>query len=280
MPKLISKFLRVATEGPTVDGRTITADQIEKMASSYDPKTYSARIWIEHFRSILPDGAFQPLGDVVALKAERADGKMALFARLRPNERLLKMNKDDNKVYTSIEMLPDFAKTGEPYMMGLAVTDTPASLGTDRLEFAQQGITKFADGDDVPATIICPAVDAGRLEFSEEAETPDQGPGLFAQVKDLLNGTSKRQDARFSDIEKSVVTIAEGMDALGQKFAVLSATNSSDQPKDTAALETKLEALSTQFSELVTKITGEPNPDTSPRPEAKGFNAERKRADC
>ena len=37
------------------------------------------------------------------------------------------MNKAAQKVYTSMEIQPNFANTGKCYLVGLAVTDDPAS---------------------------------------------------------------------------------------------------------------------------------------------------------
>ncbi len=48
MPK--SQFFRVATEGATTDGRNIDRATIEQIAATYNPKTYGARIWLEHIR--------------------------------------------------------------------------------------------------------------------------------------------------------------------------------------------------------------------------------------
>ena len=94
MAKLISKFIRICREGATTDGRTITRQQIDEMASNYNPETYGARIWLEHFRSLLPDGIFPALGDVIRLKAEDdADGRRVLLAQLSPTTELLEMNK-------------------------------------------------------------------------------------------------------------------------------------------------------------------------------------------
>jgi hypothetical protein len=45
-----TKAFLLATAGSTVDGRTITDADIDQMASSYDPKTYGARVNIEHIR--------------------------------------------------------------------------------------------------------------------------------------------------------------------------------------------------------------------------------------
>lgn len=54
----------------TVDGREISAVQIQEMANSYDPSVYRAEIWLEHMRGLLPDSMFKSLGYVDAVKAE------------------------------------------------------------------------------------------------------------------------------------------------------------------------------------------------------------------
>lgn len=44
------------------------------------------------------------------------------------------------KVYTSMEIRPNFSNTGKCYLIGLAVTDDPASLGTEYLEFCSRAV--------------------------------------------------------------------------------------------------------------------------------------------
>lgn len=141
--KFRSKFFRVAVEGATTDGRVIERTWIEQMASSYDPKTYAARVWIEHMRSMLPDSPFRAYGDVTALKAEEVEvggeKKLALFAQIEPTKDLVAIvNTLKQKLFTSIEVAEKFAATGKAYFVGLAVTDSPASLGTEMLAFASQ----------------------------------------------------------------------------------------------------------------------------------------------
>lgn len=134
------KFFRVATSGPTIDGREITADQINQMATGYNPAKYGARVWLEHYRGTLPDSPFKALGDVLALEARDVEGgKRALFAQIEPLPELKAINKAGQKVYTSIEITMDFAKTGAAYLSGLAVTDSPASIGTEALKFNLRG---------------------------------------------------------------------------------------------------------------------------------------------
>ena len=78
---------------------------------------------------------------MVALSAEEiADGplkgKLALFGDIDPTDELVAMTKARQKIYTSIKYNPKFADTGEAYLIGLAVTDNPASLGTEILSFS------------------------------------------------------------------------------------------------------------------------------------------------
>lgn len=116
-----SKFFRVATEGATTDGRSISREQIQQMADNYNVKTYGARVWVEHLRSLLPDGPFKAYGDVLALKAEEVDtdaGKrLALFAQIEPTPALVAMNKDRQKIYTSIELADKFADISSAYLV-------------------------------------------------------------------------------------------------------------------------------------------------------------------
>ncbi|MCI0593460.1 GPO family capsid scaffolding protein, partial [Chromohalobacter sp.] len=131
------KWFRIATEGATTDGRNISAAWLQQMADNFDPDTYGCRINLEHMRGMLPDGPFKSYGDVTALKAEKGeDGKLQLLAAIDPTDDLKALNDKRQKVYTSMEVDPNFADSGEAYLVGLAVTDSPASLGTQMLQFA------------------------------------------------------------------------------------------------------------------------------------------------
>jgi hypothetical protein len=140
-----SKFFRVAVSGPTIDGRTIDANALVQAAKNYNRDTYAARGNLEHIRGFTGAAPFNSLADVTALKAEeitldvagKQEKRMGLFAQIEPTKDLLDLNKAGQKLYTSIELMPDFSKTGEAYMVGLAFTDSPASLGTERLQFTK-----------------------------------------------------------------------------------------------------------------------------------------------
>lgn len=162
MPKFI-----VATEGATIDGREIAGKYIEQMAQNYDTAKYAARVWLEHIRGLYHDSSFAALGDVTALEVgQNKEGKKTLIANIEPLPELVKMNQAGQKLYTSIEIQPNFADTGEAYLVGLAVNDSPASTGTQRLQFnAQHQHQNY---------LITPYAEMTMPQENDQNQTPNQ----------------------------------------------------------------------------------------------------------
>lgn len=140
-----TRFFRIAVEGATAtDGRVITREMIDQSAAAYNTVTYTARINCEHLRGFSPEPPFNAYGSVIALKAEdfeiTIDGakqtRRALYGQFDANEQMVATVKADQKIFTSCEFQPDFAKTGKFGLVGLAITDNPASLGTEALKFS------------------------------------------------------------------------------------------------------------------------------------------------
>lgn len=122
----------IGVSGETADGRTISSKELQEMAEQYDPEIYGARINLEHMNFLFPDFA-GGYGDVIELKAEpwaKDETKTALLAKLNITDSLQKLWDSGQKIYTSMEITPRFADTKKAYLTGLAITDTPASLGT------------------------------------------------------------------------------------------------------------------------------------------------------
>ncbi|OTA15366.1 phage capsid protein [Xenorhabdus vietnamensis] len=128
--QLTTTWICVATEGQTVDKRVIEAQWLYEIAETYDTNYYTALIWEEHNR------ALDNLGEVLAARTDVIDGKARLYVRLRPNLKLMEYNRQGQKLFCSIEVEEDFQGKGIFYLFGLAVTDSPASVGTDRLKFS------------------------------------------------------------------------------------------------------------------------------------------------
>jgi hypothetical protein len=224
-----SKFFRVAVEGGTTDGRTITREWVEQMAQRYNPQTYGARVNMEHYRGFDPEGLFKMYGDITAAKAEEVtiegEKRLALFVQIDPTPALVELNKKRQKVYTSVEIHPNLNGKGA-YLTGLAITDSPASLGTDLLQFCagagensplaarkQHKESLFTEGFE---TII---------EFEDEQE---KGPGLLERVTALFSTHKKQSGADFSDVHQAVEAVATEVTSLDtgmqKKFTEQAAT--------------------------------------------------------
>ncbi len=130
--RLRTGWICIATEGNSVDGRYISRDWLTDMAETYDPDRYTAVIWPDH-------DTWQAMGTVEELKAEEVDGKMKLFAVLRPTRDLIYYNQIGQYQFCSIEPLEQFAGGDKTYLGGLGVTDRPASTGTTRMQFSAKG---------------------------------------------------------------------------------------------------------------------------------------------
>ncbi|RRW94301.1 GPO family capsid scaffolding protein [Pandoraea apista] len=191
-----SKFFVVATEGDTTDGRKIDAAQITQMAGNYDPvNKYGARVNMEHIKGLYPDSPFRAYGDVVALKTQKnAEGKLQLLAQIDPTDDLVKMtNQDRQKVYTSIEIAPNFANSGEAYLYALAVTDNPASLGTEMLKFSSSATNSpLAARKQAPENLFTAALPF-TLELEDEADVGNNG-----EVTMTVKGSSSSIIERFT----------------------------------------------------------------------------------
>lgn len=242
--KKVSKFFRIGVEGDTCDGRIISGNDIQEMAESFDPRVYGCRINLEHIRGLFPDGDFKRLGDVVELKAEIIDddsalnGKWALFARITPTDDLIAMNKKLQKVYTSMEIQPNFANTGKCYLVGLAVTDDPASLGTEYLEFCRNAKHNPLQRFKTNPENVFSAATLAELEFEDVPDTVLNS--LADKVKAIFSRKQVSDDARLNDVHEAVTTVSEHVQ-----------TNLTKQDERLSAMET---AFATFKQELTGKV--------------------------
>lgn len=267
MKKFRSNWFRVAVEGATSDKRIIKRTWLEQAAKNFNPSTYGARIWLEHYRSVMPDSPFKAYGDVLAVKTEEVDingqKKLALFAQVEPTSDLIAMNKAKQKIYTSIEIDDSFADTGEAYIVGLAVTDSPASLGTDVLAFSAQkpDANPFKDRHYSATSMFTEALET-ELTFEEIEDKPSLGAQLFSKVQILLGGKQAKDDAEFSQISQAVETVAEHVKDLPDHLAA--------EKKFSAGLNTRLDQLSKDFTELKAKLSNTQDHNQKKRPPVTG----------
>ncbi len=264
---LKSKFFRVATEGDTTDGRVIERTWLQQMADTYDRTKYAARVWMEHIRSYAPEGPFGAYGDVVALQARTVeDGKLALFAQIEPLPALVALNRAKQKLYTSMELSTNFAKTGAAYLVGLAVTDTPASLGTEMLEFAAKNpaATPLAARKQ-DAENLFSASNEVAFEFEDEQDRPC----LAERVKQLFNWSKDQgaqSDADRVDFSKAIEVVVGHVTELERRVDAFV-----DRERREQDLVQQFEALRTQFTDLQkTLSTQDASPATQRAPATGG----------
>ncbi|WP_416146232.1 GPO family capsid scaffolding protein [Pseudomonas alloputida] len=141
MPRsLVTSWKRVATSGPTADGREIKAQDLRDCAETYSPSKYTAVIWNDSQRDIGAHGTVYSVR-LIDNDPELAKGQVALEVQMKPNARLLQLNRHGDKLFSSVEITPNFAGSGRAYMTGLSVTDEPTSLGTQELFFSRKANT-------------------------------------------------------------------------------------------------------------------------------------------
>ena len=264
-----SEPICILTAGPTIDGRHIEQQVIDDIAELYDPKTYNARINEDHWRW------GEKFGSV--LSVEKRDSE--LWAVLKPNSKLLGAVERGQLLHTSCEIRADYASTGKSYLTGLALTDEPASLGTTEMHLsadkADGNSTFFSTGGTVSMTML-----SGK-ECNEQEERT-----LLGKLVDLLTGNqtmsiSKQDDEEKEDLEVSkelkellaknaeqneAVVIVLG--SLASAVEKLSANNVEVTPpadvttppevilpETNAELSAKVDNLSTQVQDLVTKFS-------------------------
>lgn len=239
-----------ATEGATVDGRTISKEWITQMAASYSVDEYTALIWPEHFRSSWGPSEGKNWGTVDEVKAAKQGGKLRLFVKITANDYLLAANKDGQKLFMSIEPNPDYKSEGRCYLQGLAVTDSPASSGTSRL--------KFSIGDNEADHEYSQLETLQHSDFiTTDSEPSNPTPSdkqskfmnLFAQMASLFSSDQQPADQQDEITEEDTMK-QEQFDALMGKFD---------------GLETKVTDLETKFSK--TPKAEETPPDEEPEDE-------------
>ena len=276
-----SKMFRVATEGATTDGRRIERAWIEQMGKNFDPKKYGARVWLEHMRGMYPDSSFRAYGDVLSVESRAVeDGKLALFAEIAPLPDLVAMTtKDKQKIYTSIEVNPKFADTGEAYLVGLAVTDSPASLGTEVLSFAAQhpSANPFTSRKSSPDSLFSEAIEAA-LEFEDDTADDGKATGALKAMKDAIGkftGRFKKQDGDLGELISAVGEMAESFGTLADQHAADSQALAK-LSKDFATLQTQHTALQAKFDTIDTTDAGK----HTQRPPATGHDPKLQKTDC
>jgi hypothetical protein len=268
-----SKFVRVAVSGPTIDGRTIDPNMLIQAAKNYDPNTYAARVNVEHVRGTTGQSPFKTVGDVTALKTEpvninvagQTEQRIALLAQIDAHDDLVNLNKDGQKLYTSVELLPNFAGKNEAYLGGLAVTDSPASLGTERLHFTAHA--------KVHGNLVSEPHET-KLEFEAEPAAQADAAGAFAAMRDFFTNLMKPPAAAPVNTAPAAAVIPP---ASPEGFTAFSASMTEGLAKMAAAIEagqkaneTAVAKVSADLAAFKTEVATSPANSYTARPAATG----------
>lgn len=251
MSKLATDFVRIGRSGKAIDGRTIDPQWLLDAAETYDPAVYTALLWPEHLR-------FSNYGKVLELKVEEKDGVVTLLARLQPNANYVLNNQYGQQLFFSMELLHNFAETGKTYLVGLGVTDSPASLGTDELKFSarkQKPESIFVPGEEfsLPGQEEAPSWFTRFVErfiSSNPKETED--PMDKAQF-DAMSGKLDALAANVADLKGKVETLSANPREEAGKPAT-EAENPKAAEQDHAARFAAIDAGLTKLGETLGEI--------------------------
>lgn len=272
-PTSKSKWFRIAVEGATTDGRTISREWIAQMAKNYSRTLYGARVNLEHIRGVLPDGPFNAYGDVLALEARDETGefagKVGLYAQIEPTPNLVELTRAKQKIYTSCEVDPSFADTKQAYLVGLAVTDSPASLGTEMLTFAASAqANPLAPRKQSPQNVFSEAIETA-MEFEPTALSQERNESVFSKIADILGLVKKKGqsgDVRLTDLACAIEAIAQHSGDQHTRVEHL-ATRLDQLSADLAAERDAHAATAHALADLTTALSKQSN---TPRPVALG----------
>ena len=215
----VEKRFRVAREGQTVDGRELTGQEIQQMAASYSLEKYGARINLEHYSGWSPEPPFNAYGDIIKVEAVEEDGKWSLYNTISALPNFVAMNKNGQKIYPSIEFYRNFAGTGIAYQVGLGLTDTPASLGTEPIKFSAN---QFALRTQPNAEIYMSVTTA---QPEQTNSVPNDQKGFFEQLKTMLTPSQPKPETQPDDFQavvtQGLVAALNGIAELNTKFSAL-----------------------------------------------------------
>jgi len=284
----MKKWFTIATEGQTTDGRAIERSWLEDIAATYSRDKYGARIWLEHIRGIVPDNAFQAYGDVLAVRTNKnKEGKLELQAQIDPTPELISLSKKRQKIYTSVEIAPNFAGTGKCGLVGLAITDSPASLGTSILEFSAQHPedNPFASRKQSPDNLFSSTLETA-LDFSEMPIDlgSDASLTFFSRLSEMFRAMTQQQTA--AQPQPKAETANAEVESAVQAFSAFQKAYQEGQASIAARLD-QFAADMNEFKTATAKDVSELRAllDQTPaqfsqRPEATGSKAESYATDC
>ena len=207
-----------------MDGRDIKPEWLEQCAEDYNPELYGARINVEHLRSYWPGSELAGYGDVTALKAESANGITKLFAQISATDKLIALNQKREKIYTSMELHTNFQEKQRAYLVGLAITDSPASVGTSALQFNTDANSPYSIKPEfyISEPTAMTQNTQAQQDNAATVEKEDQAPSWFTKFFSKPAPAAEAK-AEAADLQKYRTETEAGFAAAGQAIQDLEA---------------------------------------------------------
>lgn len=239
----------IGTSGKTIDGRDIKPEWLEQAAEDYSPELYGARINVEHLRSAWPGSEFAGYGDVTALKTESTNGITKLFAQINPTDKLISLNQKREKIYTSMELHTNFQEKQRAYLVGLAITDSPSSVGTSALQFNTDANSPYSIKPEFfisESTAMIQSNENTQAQQDTSAKTEDQAPSWFTK---FFSKPAPEAKAEAADLQEFRTQTEAGFKAAGEAIQDLKTEQ-----------DEKFNTLLSEFKSLRQELRQQPAP--------------------
>ncbi|AJJ57209.1 phage capsid scaffolding (GPO) serine peptidase family protein [Yersinia pseudotuberculosis IP 32953] len=261
MPQLISDWICIGTSGTSVDGRPLEPQWLIECANTYSRETYTALLWPYHEEDITMRQYTPNMGEVDALKYEEVGEKIKLYAKLIPNQFLIEANRQGQKLFTSVEIVPDFAGSGESYLFGLAVTDIPASLGTEKISFTANGEDKAVTRGNVEAFSL------GQLK-SRESKPENKKSGFFGRIFSIKKEFTPEPDnnqpdqgedeTKMDELKALIEALTLRIQQMEEKANGTTADTPEEAADDVADLAGEIADVADQVAEIAAEVADNP----------------------
>lgn len=207
-PKKEAKWYRFGRSGDTIDGRIIKEQDILDAVETFNSGFYPTMIWPDHKR-------WFNLGKVIAIRAEKNDeGGTDMYGQVEANEYYKDMNKMGQRLFFSMELWPDFRKSGKTYLSGLGATDEPASVATSEIHLSR------VEKD----VIVGESVESAPHYFEAQGSTEGDAKNLLAAIASFFKSQPPSDDDSDDSQEETDMTkeqyeaLSNGLTALTKRF--------------------------------------------------------------
>lgn len=255
---VIDKWFTLATAGETADGRVIEEQWLRDMADTYNVDYYPAVIDADH--NLDWYGSY---GNVAQVRLGEKFGRVSLEGKLDVNQRLIEMNKNGQRLWFSIWPRENFSNEGKTYLFRLALTDSPSSIGTDKMKFSAK-VEKPTFNQPQPLELNTETQEDQPLTQSSftklfydvftSLKPQNPTPPNDEQEDDDMN--KEQFEAMMNAQKEQAETQLAAINGLGEKFTAAIAAKTTDGAQDDSQENSSQDETQEQkkFKELETKF--------------------------